>query len=68
MQGSERRDGRPAGAGSGAASAVASGVAGVSMRDLLASCAAAKAVSTPAAPPVRGEERSPVKGRHPRAA
>jgi hypothetical protein len=41
MQGSERRDGRSAGAGSGAASAVASGVAGVSMRDLLASCAAA---------------------------
>jgi hypothetical protein len=69
MQGSERRDGRSAGAGSGAASAVASGVAGVSMRDLLASCAAAKAVSTPpGAPPVRVEERRPVKGRHPRAA
>lgn len=62
MQGSERRDGRPSGAGS------ASGVAGVSMRDLLASCAAAKVVSTPAAPPVRGEERRGVGGRHPRAA
>ncbi|SPF05046.1 hypothetical protein [Streptomyces sp. MA5143a] len=61
MQGSERRDGRPIG--------VASGVAGVSMRDLLASCAAAKVVSTPpGAPPVRVEERRGVKGRHPRAA
>ncbi len=68
MQGSERRDGRPSGAGSGAASGAASGVAGVSMRDLLASCAAAKVVSTPAAPPVRGEERRAVERRHPRAA
>ncbi|MFC5809520.1 hypothetical protein [Streptomyces heilongjiangensis] len=64
MQGSERRDRRPSGVASGAVS----GAAGVSMRDLLASCAAAKAVSTPAAPPVRGEQRRAVEGRHPRAA
>jgi hypothetical protein len=63
MQGSERREWQPSGVAS------VSGVAGVSMRDLLASCAAAKAVSTPpAAPPVRVEERRAVNGRHPRAA
>ncbi|MBD9702660.1 hypothetical protein IHE56_11265 [Streptomyces sp. ID01-12c] len=37
---------------------VPSGVAGVSMRDLLAACAAAKVVSTPPqAPPVKREGR-----------
>lgn len=50
-----------------------SGVAGVSMRDLLAACAAAKAVSTPppappVAPPVRVEERRPVDERCRKAA
>lgn len=46
-----------------------SGVAGVSMRDLLAACAAAKAVSTPPpAPPVRVEERRPVDERCRKAA
>ncbi|MDT0570645.1 hypothetical protein RM704_24845 [Streptomyces sp. DSM 3412] len=52
---------------------VPSGVAGVSMRDLLASCAAAKAVSTPpaappVAPPVKVEGCRPVERRRPRAA
>jgi hypothetical protein len=38
-----------------------SGAGGVSMRDLLASCAAAKVISTPpSAPPVPVEERRPV--------
>ena len=37
---------------------VPSGVAGVSMRDLLAACAAAKVVSTPpSAPPVKRDVR-----------
>ncbi|WP_327728161.1 hypothetical protein OG250_16225 [Streptomyces sp. NBC_00487] len=54
-----------------------SGVGGVSMRDLLAACAAAKAVSTPpptpppappVAPPVRVEERRPVDERCRKAA
>nr|WP_259407762.1 hypothetical protein [Streptomyces akebiae] len=52
---------------------VPSGVAGVSMRDLLASCAAAKAVSTPPtapplAPPVKVEGRRPGAERCPKAA
>ncbi|WEH15804.1 hypothetical protein [Streptomyces sp. VNUA24] len=50
-----------------------SGAGGVSMRDLLASCAAARAVSTPpsappVAPPVKGEGRRGVGERRPRAA
>ncbi|UUU31469.1 hypothetical protein JIX56_17030 [Streptomyces sp. CA-210063] len=46
-----------------------SGVAGVSMRDLLAAGVAAKAVSTPpVAPPVKVEERRPAAERCPKAA
>ncbi|MBP5869329.1 hypothetical protein QA995_01965 [Streptomyces scabiei] len=46
-----------------------SGAGGVSMRDLLAACAAAKVISTPpVAPPVKGEGRRGVDERRPRAA
>ncbi|MFE7760035.1 hypothetical protein [Streptomyces sp. NPDC057438] len=50
-----------------------SGAGGVSMRDLLASCAAARVVSTPpsappVAPPVKGEGRRGVGERCRRAA
>jgi hypothetical protein len=42
------------------------GVVGVSMRDLLASCAAAKAISTPPRLPDPGTVQGPVQ--HPKAA
>jgi hypothetical protein len=44
-----------------ARSRAVSGAAGVSMRDLLASCAAAKVISTPPAPPAPAREERPAK-------
>ncbi|MFD1658964.1 hypothetical protein ACFSL4_12285 [Streptomyces caeni] len=47
----------------------AAGAAGVPMRDLLAACAAAKAVSTPPRPPAAGTpRRTPATGEQRRAA
>jgi len=60
MSASERDEAQPR---------VVAGAAGVSMRDLLASCAAAKAVSTPPRDPAPEAPRAtPTTGEHRRAA